>query len=59
MENFVPSLPVILLAAMKILSAANLLAPYRFIGFVALSVDIAITFLTLFTLHALTRLFAQ
>mgnify|MGYP001283228830 CR=1 FL=1 len=38
--------PIILFAAIKILSEANLVAPYKLIGFAALSVDKAMIFFT-------------
>ena len=40
--------PFMLFAAINNFSAANFVAPYKFIGFVALSVEIKIVLLTLF-----------
>ena len=53
-ENRVPLLPDRLLDEITILSEANLLAPYKFIGLAALSVERAITRLTLFCSAAFT-----
>ena len=46
--------PIILFAVVKSLSEQSLVAPYKFIGEQALSVERAITFLILFSLAALT-----
>ena len=45
-ENLVWCFPAILLAETKILSDVNFVAPYKFIGSEALSVESAITFKT-------------
>ena len=48
-ENFIVFFPTILLADIKSLSEQSLVAPYKFIGAAALSVESAITFFTLFS----------
>ena len=50
--------PTRLFAAIINLSAANFVAPYKFIGLTALSVDKAIVFLTLFLIAASTIFWA-
>ena len=50
--------PFKLLAAINNLSEHNLVAPYKFMGAAALSVDNATTFLTLDSKHASIRLLA-
>ena len=47
--------PLMLLAAINNLSEQSFVAPYRLIGAAALSVDRAITFLTLVSKHALIK----
>ena len=51
-------MPLILFAEMKSLSEQSLVAPYKFIGEQALSVDNAITFLTPFFKAASIKLLA-
>ena len=51
-ENLVFFFPIILFAEMKSLSEQSFVAPYKFFGATALSVDRAITFSTLFEKHA-------
>ena len=51
-ENTIFFLPTILFALIKSLSEHNLVAPYKFIGAAALSVESAITFLTLVCIQA-------
>ena len=47
-EKAISFFPLILMAAINSLSEQSFVAPYRFIGELALSVDNAITFFTLF-----------
>ena len=51
-ENLVLDSPTILFAAINNLSEANFVAPYKLMGFAALSVESAITFSTLFLIAA-------
>ena len=53
-ENFASSVLADWLEEINILSAANFDAPYKFIGFTALSVDIVITFFIDEDIDALT-----
>ena len=55
-ENFGPLFDEILLAAKNNLSEHNFVAPYKFVGDDALSVDNAITFFTLLLILALMTL---
>ena len=57
-ENFVFFFPIILFAEIKILSEQSFVAPYKFLGATALSVDKDITFLTLFEKQASIMFYA-
>ncbi len=54
--NFVEFFPAIAFASINIFSAQSFVAPYKFIGLTALSVERAITFFTLLSIAAETIL---